>query len=84
MTEQQAIKTAQLFKTAIHADITEALLEAVSPIRNVENQELMYAAVKLHEASKRYRLAYEKIHPAFKEKIGEITDKVDEELMKIL
>lgn len=82
MTDNQLTKSIKLFKAAIHADIIEAVITQINPIRNIKDQKLMMAADKLRKSASEFRKAYGNLNPEFEEKLGEIIDIVDDEINK--
>jgi hypothetical protein len=84
MTDKQLQIAVQMFKVAIHADIIEAELLAINPIRNIKDQKMMMIADKLQRVATEYRKEYEKINPEFRDKMGDIIDAIDIEILNQL
>lgn len=84
MTEKQLKLSAVLLKVYFLSDIIEAELTALNPIRNITEQNMMMILERLKKVCTEYRKMYENVDSDSSEIIGELSDLIDNEIIKLL
>lgn len=74
----------KLLKVAILVDIIEAEIVAICPSVNIGDVKTMYLLSSLQGTCKRYRNMFDDINDEFAEKVGELSDIIDEQIESVL
>lgn len=84
MTNKQLKLSAVMLKVFYLADIIEAEITALNPISNVKDTELVLNLESLKKQATKYRKLYDSIDTDSREIIGEISDMIDNQIIKLI